>query len=228
MGQPGTPANQLPRLPTFPLIVLAGAIFVSVTGEFLPTGLLPDMAADLGVSVSQTGILVTVFAATVVLTTTPLAALTRRFPRKHLVVVVMLANTLANVGAALAPSYELLVVARIFGGLCHGLFWAVVGAYAAHLVPKAQLARALAISGAGGTAAFVLGVPAGTAIGHAVGWRLAFVVIGGFVLLLTLLVIRYLPRSMRMRAARRSRRSPYGATAPCPASSARPCSSSSC
>jgi len=69
----------------------------------------------------------------------------------------------------------------------------VVGAYAAHLVVRPQLARAVAISGAGGTAAFVLGVPAGTAVGHAVGWRLAFVIIGALVLLLALLVIRFLP-----------------------------------
>ncbi|WP_158437869.1 MFS transporter [Naasia lichenicola] len=183
----------LPSFPYFALIVLAGAIFTLVTGEFLPTGLLPDMAADLGVSLSQTGILVTVFAVTVVVATTPLAALTRRVPRKRLVVIVMSANAVANVCAALAPTYELLVGARVFAGLCHGLFWAVVGAYAAHLVPRQQLARAVAVSGAGGTAAFVLGVPAGTAIGHAVGWRLAFVVIAIVVALLTLLVIRWLP-----------------------------------
>ena len=67
---------------TFPwvgLLVLAGAIFVSVTSEFLPTGLLPDMARELDVSASQIGLLVTIFAATVVVSTTPLAALTRDF-----------------------------------------------------------------------------------------------------------------------------------------------------
>src|SRR3954467_1746177 len=88
--------------PTLGLITLAGAVFVSITGEFLPTGLLPDMADGLGVSVSQAGILITVFAATVVLATTPLALLTREVSRKTLVFWVLLVNALATLLAAMA------------------------------------------------------------------------------------------------------------------------------
>ncbi|THG29785.1 MFS transporter [Naasia lichenicola] len=181
------------RFPLAALLVLAGAIFVSMTGEFLPTGLLPDMAADLDVSVSQAGILVTVFAVTVLLTTIPLASLTRGFSRKGLVVVVLLVNATATLLAALAPSYELLLGARILAGLCHGLFWAVIGSYAAHLVPKEQLGRAIALTSTGGTAASVLGVPLGTALGHALDWRLAFGVIAVIMLAFALLVLRVLP-----------------------------------
>ena len=181
---------------TFPwvgLLVLACAIFVSVTSEFLPTGLLPDIAAELHVSASQVGFLVTVFAGTVVLSTTPLAALTRNFSRKSLVVVVLLVIAASGVLAAVAPTYAVLVVARVIGGLAHGLFWAVVGAYAAHLVPKHQIGRAVAITSGGGTAAFVLGVPLGTALGHAFDWRLAFAALAVIIVVLTVLVIRYLP-----------------------------------
>ncbi len=113
--------------------------------------------------------------------------------RKGLVIVVMALFLVANVGAGLAPTYELLAAARVLGGLAHGLFWAVMGAYAAHLVPKKQLGRAVAITSSGATAAFVLGVPLGTALGHAVGWRLAFISIAGIVLVLIALVVRYLP-----------------------------------
>ncbi|MES2170667.1 MAG: MFS transporter [Actinomycetota bacterium] len=187
------PARTTPAFPWVGLVVLAGAIFVSVTSEFLPTGLLPDMARDLHVSISQVGLLVTIFAGTVVLSTTPLAALTRNFSRKSLMVVVLLVNAAAGVLAAVAPTYEVLVGARVLGGLAHGLFWAVVGAYAAHLVPKHQLGRAVAITSGGGTAAFVLGVPVGTALGHALGWRLAFASIAGIIVVLTVLVIRFLP-----------------------------------
>jgi len=175
------------------LLTLAGAIFVSVTSEFLPTGLLPEMAEELEVSLSTVGYLVTIFAATVVIATTPLAALTRRYSRKSLVVVVLLVIALANTLAAIAPSYEILVGARVLGGLAHGLFWAVVAAYSAHLVPKHQLGRAVAITAGGGSAAFVLGVPVGTALGHALGWRAAFLIIAGIVVLLAVVVIRYLP-----------------------------------
>ena len=184
----------MPRqFPWVALIVIAATIFVSVTCEFLPTGLLPDIAAELEVSESQVGFLVTLFAGTVVLTAAPLAILTRRLSRKSLVIVVMALFLVANVGAGLAPTYELLAAARVLGGLAHGLFWAVMGAYAAHLVPKKQLGRAVAITSSGATAAFVLGVPLGTALGHAVGWRLAFISIAGIILVLIALVVRYLP-----------------------------------
>jgi predicted MFS family arabinose efflux permease len=185
--------TKTPAFPWVGLLVLAGAIFVSVTSEFLPTGLLPDMAGQLDVSESQIGLLVTIFAGTVVVSTTPLAALTRRYSRKYLVVAVLLVVATGNVISAIAPTYEILVGARIIGGLAHGLFWAVVGAYAAHLVPKHQIGRAVAITSGGGTAAFVLGVPLGTALGHALGWRMAFGVIAVVVLVLAVLVLRFLP-----------------------------------
>jgi predicted MFS family arabinose efflux permease len=182
-----------PQFPWVALLVIAAAIFVSVTSEFLPTGLLPDIAAEFDVSESKVGFLVTLFAGTVVLTAAPLSILTRRLSRKSLVIAVMLLFLVANVAAGLAPTYELLAAARVLGGLAHGLFWAVMGAYAAHLVPKKQLGRAVAITGSGATAAFILGVPLGTALGHAVGWRLAFISVAGIVLVLILLVARYLP-----------------------------------
>lgn len=181
------------RFPWVGLLTLAGAIFVSVTSEFLPTGLLPDMARDLDVSLSTAGLLVTVFAGTVVVATTPLAAMTRNVSRKALVVIVLLVIALANLLAAIAPTYELLVGARILGGLAHGLFWAVVAAYSAHLVPPHQLGKAVAITSGGGSAAFVLGVPVGTALGHVLGWRVAFMIIAGIVVVLALVVTKYLP-----------------------------------
>ncbi|WBU36761.1 MFS transporter [Homoserinibacter sp. YIM 151385] len=179
--------------PLFRLLVIAGAIFASVTSEFLPTGLLPDMAGELRVSESQIGLLVTVFAGTVVLTTAPLAMLTRPLSRKRLMIATLLVVAVANVAAALAPTYELLMGARILGGLAHGLFWAVTGPYASRIVPRHQLARAVAVTNIGGTLAFVLGVPLGTALGHALGWRAAFAIMGAVVLVLMVLVMVALP-----------------------------------
>ena len=107
--------------------------------------------------------------------------------------IVLVGFALGNGLASVAASYEVLLIARVISGCAHGLFGAVVGAYAGHLVPRRQFARAVAITSGGGTAAFVLGVPAGTLLGHAVGWRMAFAVIGVAVLALTLLVVRLLP-----------------------------------
>ncbi|MDY0912830.1 MFS transporter [Rathayibacter festucae] len=179
--------------PWIGLLTLAGAVFVSVTSEFLPTGLIPDMSRDLGVSIPLTGQLVTIFAATVVIATTPLTLVTQRFSRKSLLLVALCTIAVANVLAALAPTFALLVGARILGGLAHGLFWAIVAAYSAHLVAPEHLGRATAITAGGGSAAFVLGVPVGTALGHAFGWRPTFAILGAIVLLLALLVVKFLP-----------------------------------
>ncbi len=194
MDEPETKLSAAPALPWLALIILAGAIFVSVTSEVLPTGLLPQMAVGLGVSESQIGLLVTVFAGTVVLSAAPLTSLTHRFGRKNLVLVVLLGFAATNFLGAIAPNYGVMVLSRVLGGLAHGLFWAVVGAYAAHLVAKPQLARAVAVTGAGATLAFILGVPVGTALGHLIGWRGAFATMGVTILVLTLLVLRFLPR----------------------------------
>jgi len=199
------------RFPLFRLLVLAGAIFVSVSSEFLPTGLLPDIAADLNVSESRVGLLVTVFALTVVVSTAPLTLLTRKLSRKWLLVTMLAVFALSNVLAAFAETYEVLAIARIVGGLAHGLFWAVATPYTALLVPSQQLARAVAVTTAGGSFAFILGVPFTAAVGHALGWRAAFLVMAALVVAFTVLAAFLLP-------AREHRRAPVppGAAAPPP------------
>lgn len=180
--------------PYFALVTVAMTIFLSVTTEMLPTGLLPEMSADLGVRESLIGLTVSVFAFTVVLTSAPLTALTRRVPRHTLVVIVLLVLAVSTVGTALAPNYGVLVASRVLGGLAHGVFWSVVGAYSAYLVPHAQLSRAVSITLGGGSLAFVLGVPLGTALGHAIGWRPSFGVLAILLVVGAGFVYRFLPR----------------------------------
>ena len=175
------------------LIALAAAVFLSVTSEMLPTGLLPDMSRALGVTEGQVGLLVSWFAFTVVLTSTSLAHLTRRLPRHGLIVLVLLVLAISNVLTAIAPNYAFMVGGRIIGGMAHGLFWAVVGAYAAHLVPREQIGRAVAITVSGGTLAFVFGVPIATAAGHLLGWRLSFLALAALMLVGAVVVWRFLP-----------------------------------
>jgi DHA1 family inner membrane transport protein len=181
------------RFPLSRLLVLAGAIFVSVSSEFLPTGLLPDIAADLGVSESRVGLLVTIFALTVVISTAPLTLVTRRFSRKWLLVTMLGIFALSNLLAAAAPTYEMLAGARILGGVAHGLFWAVAGPYVSLLVPPTQLARAVSVTTGGGSFAFILGVPFTAAIGHAVGWRWAFATMALLVVVFAVLTVVLLP-----------------------------------
>lgn len=185
----------MPRQP-FPfakLLVLAGAIFVSVSSEFLPTGILPEIAAGVGVTEAQAGLLISVFAFTVAITTIPLTRFTYRYPRKWLLVATLAVFALTNVVCAIAPDYGVLVAGRVLGGIAHGLFWAVTTPYAARLVKPSQVVRATSITVAGGTLAFILGVPMGAAIGHAVGWRLSFVVMACLIVVFALLVVVFLP-----------------------------------
>ncbi|MET1044750.1 MAG: MFS transporter [Microbacteriaceae bacterium] len=179
--------------PWFGLIVLSTAVFMSVTNEMLPTGLLQPMSRDLGVSEPQIGLLLSVFAGTVVLSSIPLAGLTRKLPRHGLLVLVLIALALSNLFSALAPNYEVLVVARVFGGLAHAMFWVIVAAYAGHLVPRHQLGRAVAITASGGTLAYIFGVPLGTVLGQVLGWRLAWVTLAVLTTIAAVLVLKFLP-----------------------------------
>ena len=222
------PTGSIPAAPTAPtnpfpwvgLITLSAAVFLSVTSEMLPTGLLPEMSRSLDVTESQIGLLVSWFAFTVVLTSAPVAIWTRRFPRHGLIIVVLIIFAVSNILTALAPTYEFVVAARVLGGVAHGLFWSVVGAYAGHLVPKAQIGRAVSITVAGGTLAFVFGVPLGTAGGHLLGWRLSFVVLAALMLVGAVLVWKFLPPVARYStgapasAATSATRSPRDATVP--------------
>jgi DHA1 family inner membrane transport protein len=193
MASPRTsPAAE--RFPYSALITLAVAVFLSVTIEMLPTGLLPEMSSDLGVTESQIGLTVSVFAFTVVLSSTPLTYLTRRVPRHALVVAVLVILACSGILSAFSHSYALLVISRVIGGVAHGVFWSVVGAYTAYLVPKQQLGRAVAITLGGGSLAFVFGVPLGTALGAAVGWRLSFGIFAGLALVGAGFVYRFIPR----------------------------------
>lgn len=192
-----TPARVAPKFPWTGLIALASATFLSVTSEMIPTGLLPDMSASLGVSEAQIGLLVTVFAFTVVVTSTPLTALTRRWPRHGLLIGILIVLALSNGLTALAPSYEFVVGTRILGGVAHGMFWSIVGAYAGHLVPKEQIGRAVSITLSGGTLAFVLGVPLGTFAGHVFGWRLSFGLLAALMVVGAVVIWRFLPAVQR-------------------------------
>jgi len=191
------PTGVIPLGQPFPwvgLIVLGAAVFLSITSEMMPVGLLPEMSSTLAVDPSQIGLLVSWFAFTVVATSTGLAHLTRRFPRHTLLVAVLVIFAISNVLTAIAPSYEFVVMSRVLGGMAHGIFWSVVGAYAGHLVPKEQIGRAVSITVSGGTLAFIFGVPVATMTGHLLGWRTTFVLLAVLMLVGAFLVWRFVPR----------------------------------
>lgn len=192
------------RFPWPTLLLLGAGVFVSVTTELVPTGLLLGMSRDLHVSPSRLGLLVTGYAVMVALFAAPLGTLTARLPRKALLVASLGAYTASNAVMIVAPGYGVAFAARLVGGVTHGLFWAVVGGYAASLVTTDRIGRAVTVLSAGGSAAVLAGVPAGTGIGTAFGWRATFAVLTGIALVLTLLAWRLLPEVPGSSAAART------------------------
>jgi DHA1 family inner membrane transport protein len=156
------------------LLALALASFGIGTTEFVIMGLLPDVARDLAVSIPRAGLLVTGYALSVAFGSPFLAIATARMqPRKALLLLIGV-FILGNLLCAIAPSYALLMIARIVTALCHGAFFGLGAVVAATLVPPQKKARAVAMMFAGLTLANVLGVPFGTALGEALGWRDTF------------------------------------------------------
>lgn len=190
------PAAVVPRFPLGALLLLSLGVFVTVTAESLPAGLMPEMAAELGVDPVRIGLLVSVWAIVVIGTSLPLTRATRRIDRRVVVAAALAVFALATVATAFAPSYEIAFATRVVAAVAHGVFWAIVIVYASSLLSETQVARGLAIVTSGGTAATVLGLPAATALAQLTSWRVSFAAMGVGMLLLALVVLRRLPRSV--------------------------------
>ena len=151
----------------------AGAFGIGTT-EFVIMGLLPDLAADLGVSIPAAGLLITGYALGVVVGGPIIAVATARLPRKTTLVGLAVLFVVGNLFCALAPGYGSLMAARVVTALCHGAFFGIGSVVAAGLVAPNKRAQAIALMFTGLTLANVLGVPLGTALGQYAGWRSTF------------------------------------------------------
>ncbi|QES04338.1 MFS transporter [Streptomyces venezuelae] len=162
------------RLPLLALLALATAVFVTSITETLPAGVLPAMSADLGVGEAAAGQAVTVYALGTALTAVPLAARTAGWRRKRLLLTAVAGFAAANTVTAVSSSYALTLGARFLAGVAAGLAWALLAGYARRIAPPHLQGRAVAVAMTGIPLALSLGVPAGTFLADAVGWRAAF------------------------------------------------------
>lgn len=161
------------KLPTALLALAIGAFGIGTT-EFVIMGLLPEVATTFNVSIPSAGLLISGYALGVVVGAPLLTAAGSRWSRKKLLIGLMALFIAGNVLAAIAPSYGLLMAGRIISALSHGAFFGVGSVVAASLVAPAKQASAIALMFTGLTVANVLGVPLGTALGQALGWRSTF------------------------------------------------------
>jgi multidrug resistance protein len=161
------------RLP-LALFALTIAAYAIGTTEFVSVGLLPTVASDLHITLPLAGMIVSVYALGVTIGAPVLTALTGRLDRKLLLIGLMGLFILGNAVAALSPSFAPLLAARVLTAFAHGVFFSVGATIAAGLVPEDRRASAIAFMFAGLTVAIVTGVPLGTFIGQAFGWRATF------------------------------------------------------
>ncbi|CAN7448068.1 MFS transporter [Variovorax sp. LjRoot290] len=160
-------------MPIALLALTAGAFGIGTT-EFVIMGLLLQVSADLHVSIAAAGLLISGYALGVAVGAPLLTIATRRVPRKTVLLALMAIFTLGNIACALAPSYEMLMAARVITSLAHGTFFGVGSVVATGLVAPEKRASAIAIMFTGLTAATMLGVPAGAWLGLQFGWRSTF------------------------------------------------------
>lgn len=168
--------NRTAAMPLALYALTAGAFGIGVT-EFVIMGLLLDVSADLGVSISAAGLLISGYALGVVVGAPLLGALTGRLPRKTLLLALMVVFTVGNLACALAPDYWTLMAARVLTAFAHASFFGVGSVVATSLVAPNRKASAIALMFTGLTVANILGVPFGTWLGQAYGWRSTFLAV---------------------------------------------------
>ncbi|WP_419735594.1 MFS transporter [Pseudomonas sp. COR18] len=191
------------------ILLLSAAGFTVLTTEFVIVGLLPAIARDLEVSIPQAGLLVTLFAFTVAAFGPFLTAWFSRFERRRLFIGILVVFGLANTVAALAPNIWVMAVARLLPALGLPVFWALASETAVDIVGPDHAGRAIEKIGFGIVCATVFGIPVGTLVGDAWGWRMAFTILAVVALVKALLLWRYLPAT-RLHLKQVSLRSQFG------------------
>jgi predicted MFS family arabinose efflux permease len=162
------------RLPVGGLLALAMTGFICIATETLPAGLLPQMAQGLGVSQPLAGQSVAAYAFGSLLAAIPLTLLTQTWSRRTVLLLTVIGFLAFNTLTAISGNYWLTMLARFLAGCAAGLAWSLLAGYARRMVAPQQQGRAMAIAMVGTPIALSLGVPLGTWLGSALGWRVAF------------------------------------------------------
>ncbi|MCO6560713.1 MAG: sugar transporter [Gilliamella sp.] len=175
------------------ILCLAFAAFIFNTTEFVPVGLLPNIAESFSMDVANAGLLLTIYAWAVSLLSLPLTVLTSKMERRKLLILLFCLFIGSHILAGVAWNFYSLMIARIGIACAHAVFWAITTPLAVRLAPNGKKAKAMGFIVIGVSMATILGIPIGTIIGQLVGWRVTFLCIAGIAFCVMILLLRLLP-----------------------------------
>lgn len=175
------------------IIGLTCAAFIFNTSEFIPIGLLSDIAADFGITEAHAGMLISVYAWIVMLLSLPLMIVVSKMDMRKLLLGVIFMFTAFQALSSVSTGYYMLMVSRIGVACTHAVFWSIVSPIAVRIVPDDSRSLALSMIVTGTSVAIIFGLPMGRVIGLCIGWRMTFLCVCIFSLLTAIYLFFVLP-----------------------------------
>lgn len=188
------PTSRMSTRELLPLVALTLSAFLLNTSEFVPIGLLTDIAGAFSLSESGAGAMISIYAWAVALLSLPLMLAASRVPPRALIVSVLAVFCGGQVASALAPTFELLVASRLIVAAAHAVFWSVASPFAVRVAAPERSALAMSMIVTGTSVAMIFGLPLGRALGLALGWRMTFVCVGAAAAAALAGLIAFFPR----------------------------------
>ena len=175
------------------VVIMACAAFIFNTTEFVPVALLTDIGQSFDMQSSDVGLMMTVYAWTVMIMSLPAMLATGDMERKGLLLKLFVIFIIGHIISVIAWNYWILLIARICIAVAHSLFWAITASLVMRVAPKNKKTQAIGMLAIGTSLATILGLPLGRLIGQLVGWRITFAIIAALALIVMVFIMRLLP-----------------------------------
>ena len=178
-----------------PVIGLTFSAFIFNTSEFIPIGLLSDIASDFGITESNAGMLITVYAWVVALASLPLMLIFAKTESKKLMLSITALFTASHILSGISRDFYMLMISRIGVACAHAIFWSIVTPLAVSLAPEGKKSTALGFVVSGSSIAMIVGLPLGRTVGIWLGWRTTFLIIAGLAAIILAVLAIVLPKT---------------------------------